>query len=713
MPWSATTFLSADSAPSPPSPTTFMAAPRGDTRKHATPPESVSCVLRIQYKGPRAKRIQESFHAYEAHPNVEVDSYIGPACVQDLIALRFPSFFTRTSPELTVDFSPRGTQAAVTWKGSALRTNLPTYHDLRAAARRAQLELREVMEERGISMLQYCENGQLVSPEDIPLLTPRVVSARPPTTPVAPRSIAAQVPSPPPTPSAASSTFQSVSYLPHATSSSLVARPSYSASSSRAADSSVSSRTQQTGEPRTTSGASVTLPVVSKDVHDTATLPSRRRETVQMKPRAKPYNPTATTSNISAPSMQRVPSDPIPGLPPKPKTAGAREGLSTSTRAEGMAPPGMSRPKVSSQPNNSTTGPPSLKQRPPTLSIPDSFTITRGQNSPTTPLSSKSTTSRDPRERPRSAFVTSANAVPLAARQHSSPAASTSTAQQLPLNSTDTVPVAAPSLPLFKDNKRKLGAEAVIEETIDRTGSKRPRTTNSPLATPTTDKPANPVTKRREPSVEEAEILAAKEEVARLQSQLHANAQQSGYALKKKTDEYQKEKAKRLKLEADQEMVVKEGKEKDARLVAAEEALALLRSENTQLQESLKESTDAKTSMIAVAQRYREEEARAKKELEENLAYEREACEIWKKDAGDAWKELRELKEKLKTVVEEKEGLLGALEREGNQRLHTERLMADMRREANMPFIVPAMLQAFEKLAHLSSNAMQDKDKAH
>ncbi len=69
-----------------------------------------------------------------------------------------------------------------------------------------------------------------------------------------------------------------------------------------------------------------------------------------------------------------------------------------------------------------------------------------------------------------------------------------------------------------------------------------------------------------------------------------------------------------------------------------------------------------------------------------------------------------DLRYKLKRTASQLEGAEGAYESERKRRVQAERLWEDARREYRTPFVVPAMVDAFERLAQLAGDALTEID---
>lgn len=165
----------------------------------------------------------------------------------------------------------------------------------------------------------------------------------------------------------------------------------------------------------------------------------------------------------------------------------------------------------------------------------------------------------------------------------------------------------------------------------------------------------------------------------------------------------------------------------DARRVKAEEELAQVQAKLDEMQKLLEDerAAHAKTTESRVEDAKTCDELRdavkggeeERKGLQAQLQREQEVLTVVWEDSKAIRKELQELKtahedceERLSDSVEEKEGLLGALEREGKQRTRLERTVADLRREVASPFVVPALLDAFSKISCLASDAVEVAD---
>ena len=85
-----------------------MALPPG-----AAPATQNLCLaeLTIQYKSSRASELQRAFQ-HKASPN---SPNLSKRCVGDLIALKFSAKLYTSTPMLSVEFVPKGTQMKVVW----------------------------------------------------------------------------------------------------------------------------------------------------------------------------------------------------------------------------------------------------------------------------------------------------------------------------------------------------------------------------------------------------------------------------------------------------------------------------------------------------------------------------------------------------------------------------------------------------------------------
>ncbi|TCD68127.1 hypothetical protein EIP91_011492 [Steccherinum ochraceum] len=158
-----------------------------------------------------------------------------------------------------------------------------------------------------------------------------------------------------------------------------------------------------------------------------------------------------------------------------------------------------------------------------------------------------------------------------------------------------------------------------------------------------------------------------------------------------------------------------------AKVTTLEEQLVLLRAENAQLLQTLKKECEGYSAsrhkdqeLTRQLQEQLAEKTKVAEELEEKLEYEREAKEIYRKDAADVRLENQRLteahREEIWDTIQEKQEAVAALEREGERSLRLERNFADYRREAGQVLVVPALLEAFDSIANLSTDAMRQAE---
>ncbi|THH27343.1 hypothetical protein EUX98_g6841 [Antrodiella citrinella] len=139
--------------------------------------------------------------------------------------------------------------------------------------------------------------------------------------------------------------------------------------------------------------------------------------------------------------------------------------------------------------------------------------------------------------------------------------------------------------------------------------------------------------------------------------------------------------------------------DESAQRTQAQTEVVRLRIEHEQLLKNLRDEREAREkadrSLVRLQLEYM---ARVESEhiLGIQLAEEREKRVRAEERSAQVEKELQEVK----TTRAE------ALEREGQRRTCVERVLADVRREQGTVFVVPAMLDAFEKIAYFSDKAM-------
>ncbi|THH26775.1 hypothetical protein EUX98_g7415 [Antrodiella citrinella] len=266
----------------------------------------------------------------------------------------------------------------------------------------------------------------------------------------------------------------------------------------------------------------------------------------------------------------------------------------------------------------------------------------------------------------------------------------------------------APSTPLTDSNNNNLAGA------ISSASTKRKREVEVPAAgsgAENQERPSSandlPISKRtRSTSAAPARTEEDAQTIASLQDRLTEERFQKTQAQKSHTRLHRRHAELRAILASEQDR--------------ANHALNILRSDNSQLQRDLmnERAAHAETSSKweeesqngLKLQDELDEERKKTVRAEERLAYEKEAREIVMKDAADTHKELQDMKEtrarekeehdqRLTAVESAKDELTAALQR-------AEKVLADVGRETEDPFIVPAMLKAFEKISYFSSDAM-------
>ncbi|TCD68125.1 hypothetical protein EIP91_011490 [Steccherinum ochraceum] len=130
------------------------------------------CVIQItvQYRGGRASTLSYAFHNREA-VQASLDLYY-QECLDDLVAIGFPSSVFEVVAPATLEFELKRTQIRVIWR--SLSTNTECYHRIRYSFRKTMEALGhdDDWESRSICTLLYHENGRAIPLQVLPLIPP-------------------------------------------------------------------------------------------------------------------------------------------------------------------------------------------------------------------------------------------------------------------------------------------------------------------------------------------------------------------------------------------------------------------------------------------------------------------------------------------------------------------------------------------------------------
>ncbi|TCD68126.1 hypothetical protein EIP91_011491 [Steccherinum ochraceum] len=652
------------------------------------------CVAEITvlYRGSRASALQYAFRNPDA-VQASLDLYY-QECQNDLEALGFPNTVFQVTTPTTLDFDIKLTQMKVIW--GSLLTNTRRYHHIRYLVRNAMdVSRSSVRESRSICGMLYHENAKLV-----PLtLLPREFHPRQDTSSVS--DSAATQSSPSTARSLSSGSLKNTLKVP----------PS---------------------EPRAMASSS------SQDDSTLPALPKRSKLTNDTSSRLPSWSTPPPPYALSYAQLE-----PITSSTPPYYAASLAPGTAwySSTNGYHFPPPVSTTPAIAS-----------FKRRVPpptrwTNLSPSSFAVAESALPSTstlsTSISSRSNTSGVQTTSSRFATTSTASVLPSA----------------LPLAESSNNSVARNSSATTRELKRKREADTSSADlasssqntpiaSVDTNGAfatKRVRLVSSTHtkgadASSSTSTQAHALASLRASlASEKAERIKAEVELTRLRrehealrkeheasakcgtgghtcpqvarmqnlletqrdlySKASADRAEEHEAYEKLTDAMDAIKEEKAGLESAVRDLTARIKRDAIRIATTEERLALLRAENDQLVQSLKEETE---SHLLTRNSIRE--------LGDKLEYEKEAKEIYRMDAVEAHSRNQRLAEdhrqEMCHTAEEKESLVAALDREGDRSLCVERALADYKREVAEPLIVPALLKAFDMIANLSTDAM-------